>query len=358
MSNKTAVLLINLGTPQNTSKTAIKSYLREFLLDRRVIDLPWPLRFLLVNFAIIPFRYKSSMHAYKSIWTDNGSPLLVNSRNLQQKLRLQLNPNTPQSKQENLFDVWLAMRYGQPSLPDVLAQLQQNNYTRIIIVPLYPQYASASTGSVIEKCLKHLSDFRYFPKIVCLNEFYNHPRYIASVGTVIQDHVNLAAVQSDPECHILFSYHGIPKRQLKLTNNAQTMCSDNKSCPLKDSGQTKNNKCYRAQCYSTSYLIAKHLDLNSKKYSTSFQSRLGKLPWVKPYTDEVLQNLRSKGISKLYVVTPSFVADCLETLEEIGMRLKEDWIALGGQEFNLIPCLNDDDNWAHSLAEIISSDCL
>jgi ferrochelatase len=352
MIQKTAVLLVNLGTPTDISNKAIKSYLREFLLDYRVINLPWILRYLLVNTVIVPFRSKTSLHAYKSIWTENGSPLLINSRNLQQKLRLQLNPETPQSKQEPQFDVWLAMRYGSPKLPDVLTKLQHNNYSRIIIVPLYPQYASASNGSVLEKSLKHLSEFRYFPKIICLNEFYTDIGYIKSMARLIKTHINNNKTIEHKDAnksHLLFSYHGIPKNQLKLSKNSATVCEDNNPCPAINFP----NKCYRAQCYATSNAIAQELNLNPDQYSTGFQSRLGKLPWIRPYTDELIINLHNKGITTLNVVCPSFVADCLETLEEIGIRLKQEWLKIGGKEFNLIPCLNDDNDWINALAHLI-----
>lgn len=354
MIQKTAVLLINLGSPNDISKKAIKSYLREFLLDERVINLPWLLRYLLVNTIIIPFRTKASFHAYKSVWTESGSPLLINSRNLQQKLRLQLNPEIPQSKQEPQFDIWLAMRYGNPKLPDVLTKLQHNNYTRIIIVPLYPQYASASNGSAVEKSLKHLSEFRYFPKILCLNEFYSDTGYIKSMANLIKKHAlhmeNFGDThQSQKTSHLLFSYHGIPKNQLKLSENPASLCADNSPCPAVNFPK----RCYRAQCYATSKAIAQELNLDAAQYSTGFQSRLGKLPWIKPYTDELLIELKNKGVTTLNVVCPSFVADCLETLEEIGIRLKQDWLKIGGEEFNLIPCLNDNDDWVKALAHMI-----
>lgn len=356
MIPKTAVLLINLGTPNALNKKAIKSYLREFLLDARVVDIPWLLRYVLVNLIIVPFRSKNTLEAYSEIWTNEGSPLLVNSQKLLKKLQKNLNlqQNELHTDSTTQYDVFLAMRYGAPSIESVLAHLQQNNYTRITIVPLYPQYASASTGSVLEKCLKHLSDFGYFPKINSLNEFYNEDGYIKSLANSIKpyldNHINNNVL--DPEHHLLFSYHGIPKKQLALSKQKNSACENNQACPAKNYPAG----CYRAQCYATTRLIADQLNLDTTQFSTSFQSRLGKLPWIKPYTDELLTELRERNITKLTVACPSFVSDCLETIEEIGIRLKEDWLKLGGTEFNLVPCLNDNDDWVIALADIIKKE--
>lgn len=347
MNTKTAVLLINLGTPNALNKKSIKSYLREFLSDHRVINLPWLLRFILVNAIIIPFRSSKTLEAYKAIWTADGSPLLTNSRRLQQKLELNLNNNLLHSEQE--FDVVLAMRYGEPSIKNALADLQQNNYTRIIIVPLYPQYASASSGSALEKSLKYVSDFGYFPKIICINEFYLLPSYINSLVNSIKK--SYFAQQQNH--HIIFSYHGIPKKQLAVSKKTNSCCPDSMPCPVKNFPA----KCYRAQCYATSRAIAEKLNLSPSQYTTCFQSRLGKLPWIKPYTDETLKTLRNNNISNITVVCPSFVSDCLETLEEIGMGLKDEWLALGGKGFNLIPCLNDSDDWVMALSGLVKDNC-
>ena len=324
MQSKTAVLLVNLGTPTSTSTKAVRVFLREFLSDHRVIDLPEPLRSLLVKCLIVPFRSNKTAHAYRSVWTEEGSPLLVNSRKLQQKLTSKLNNNNTNSIQED-YDVWLAMRYGEPTLKSIMNQLEHNNYTRIIILPLYPQYASATSGSVLEKSLKYLSDFRYFPKICCVNEFYLDSGYIRSISSILKRYLN-------DNAHVLFSYHGLPQRQAKLTN-------------------------YSEQCYATTDAVVKTLNLSPDNYSTSFQSRLGRLPWTTPYTSDIIKDLRKKNISNLLVVCPSFVTDCLETLEEIEIRLKDDWLQLGGQSLTLVPCLNDDDVWVESLADYIKTNC-
>lgn len=337
MKANTAVLLVNLGTPSQTSIKAIRIFLREFLQDHRVIDLPGPLRWLLVNCIIVPFRSFKTAHAYKRIWTNNCSPLLIHSRNLQQRLNEYLNNyNNNQShvNQEKHYDVCLAMSYGEPKLKTILNQLEQKNYTRIIILPLYPQYASATSGAVLEKSLKYLSDFRYFPEICCINEFYLDSGYINSLANMIAHYFPVNNL--DNNHHLLFSYHGIPERQLRLTKIYNP------------------DRCYRSQCLATTKTVAEKLNLNSNYYSTSFQSRLGKLKWIEPYTEDIIKSLREKNITKLTVVCPSFVADCLETLEEINIRLKEKWFKLGGTDFTLVPCLNDNDLWVESLAKLIN----
>lgn len=351
MSSKTAVLLVNLGTPTSTSTKDVKAFIREFLLDSRVIDLPGPLRKLLVDGVIVPFRSTKTAKAYQKIWTKNGSPLLVNSQALQQKLNLQLNQKTAISDSDSVqdkYDVWLAMRYGKPKLNSILDQILQNNYTRIIILPLYPQYASASTGSVLEKSLKYLSDFRYIPKICCINEFYDDDGYIGSLANILFRHW-----QKTSGSHILFSYHGIPQKQLQVplgSQNNQPICNQNNPCNI---DYSKPTKCYRAQCYTTTHLVAQKLNLQPEEYSTSFQSRLGKLPWVGPYTEDIIKSLRDKNITDLTVICPSFVVDCLETTEEIGIRLRTLWLESGGTTFNLIPCLNDSPDWIEALAKLI-----
>ncbi|MBP9722036.1 MAG: ferrochelatase [Gammaproteobacteria bacterium] len=326
MNSNTAVLLVNLGTPTSTSTTDVRTFLREFLIDHRVIDLPGPLRMLLVYGLILPFRTNKTVYAYKTIWTEQGSPLLINSRNLQQKLTLHLNLNNNNSNdQQEHFDVWLAMRYGKPKLKNILNQIEQNNYTRIIILPLYPQYASASSGSALEKSLKYLSDFRYFPKICCINEFYLHSGYIKSLARSIRSHF-----VSNSNNHLLFSYHGVPEKQNSLSSPS-----------------------YSEQCKATTKAVAQELNLLPQDYTTCFQSRLGKLPWVRPYTDEVIKQLASQEVTNLTVICPSFIVDCLETLEEIDIRLRQTWLELGGKSFTFIPCLNDDHYWIEQLVNYI-----
>ncbi|CEK11434.1 ferrochelatase [Legionella hackeliae] len=328
---KNGLLLINLGTPDNPEPLAVRRYLREFLADKRVIDLPAPLRYLILYLIILPFRPKQSAHAYQAIWTKDGSPLLIHSRNLQSKL------------QQHLGEQWtvaLGMRYGNPSLESALKEL--SNCDHITVLPLYPQFSSAASGSSIEKVLQLLSPNKVFPSLTIIRDFYKHPAFIKSQAALIQPHL---------ETHdfILFSYHGIPERHL-----TQGHCKSVCDTPCPKINET-NRTCYKAQCYATSYELAKQLGLSNERYTTAFQSRLGKTPWIQPYTDNILPELAQKGIKRLAVACPSFVADCLETLEEIGIRAKEQWQELGGEHFTVIPCINDSDLWVASLSEWLSN---
>ncbi len=328
---KKGLLLINLGTPDSTNRRDIKRYLREFLTDKRVIDLPVMVRYLLVYGLIVPFRSKNTAHAYQSIWTSRGSPLMAYSRDLV--------TSTQQSLREQ-YQVALGMRYGTPSIEQALDELKICD--EITILPLYPQYSSAATGSSIEEVMRILSQREVIPSFHVIRDFYQHPAYIASQSEVIQSHL-------DKECHLLFSYHGIPERHI-IKAGCDTVCS--KDC---HSVSLKNKACYRAQCFETSRLLAKKLKLDAHQYTTAFQSRLGKTPWIKPYTDEVLSELIERGTQYLAVACPSFTVDCLETLEEIGMRLKERWIDLGGKKFTLIPCLNTHKSWVEGIAQLVES---
>ena len=325
---KPGLLVINLGTPRNCTHSAVKSYLREFLTDRRVIDLPWPLRYLLVYGLIVPFRTKKSAHAYQSIWTKQGSPLLHYSQNLVAQL---------ETVAEH-YTVALGMRYNEPSIQSALDKL--HHCESITILPLYPQYSSAATGSALEEVFRILSREEVIPSLKIIRDFYKHPAYIRVQAQFIKDRL-------DPKHHLLFSYHGIPERQI-LKTGCKTVCQ--KACPLP---LNTNQACYKAQCHHTSTLLAAELQLKSQEYSTAFQSRLGKTPWIKPYTDELLIELVGKGVKNLTICCPSFVTDCLETIEEIGMRAKEQWISLGGQQFTLIPSMNDDRQWAKAILELI-----
>lgn len=329
---KRGLLIINLGTPTHNDVSAVKTYLREFLTDKRVIDLPALLRYMLVYLFILPFRAKKSAHAYQLIWTNEGSPLLVHSEHLVKQLQLELGTE---------YRVALGMRYGTPSIHKALDQLSECE--SITVLPLYPQYSSAATGSSIEELMRIISVKEVIPTTTIIRDFYQHPSYIKAQAQIIQRHLQ-------DDSYLLFSYHGIPERQIQKSGCA-TVCKE--TCPEMT---TKNQGCYKAQCHQTSKLLAAELKLNSDQYCTAFQSRLGKTPWIKPYTDELLVELAEKGIKNLTITCPSFVADCLETLEEIGMRIKEDWMKLGGEQFTLIPCLNEDPIWIHSIKEIIRAD--
>lgn len=322
---KRGLLLINLGTPNSPEISSVRSYLREFLTDKRVIDLPALLRYILVYAFILPFRTKRSAHAYQSIWTEQGSPLLFHSQNLVDQIQKEVGPENK---------AVLGMRYGKPSIETALDQLK--SCESITILPLYPQYSSAANGSSIEEALRIIGTWDLIPSISIISDFFQHPAYLKAQAQVINPFLQ-------EQTHVLFSYHGIPERQI-TKSSCKSICTQ--SCPaLTDD----IHRCYRAQCYETSRLLANELGLSADNYSTAFQSRLGKTPWVKPYTDEVLAELIAKGIKKLIICCPSFVADCLETLEEIGIRLQEQWTALGGQELIVIPSMNTDPSWIKAI---------
>ncbi len=326
---KKGLLLINLGTPNHPDVRSVRRYLREFLADKRVITLPAPLRYLLLYGVILPFRAKQTAHAYQQIWTANGSPLLLNSLALQEKIQTLVNDE---------YIVSLGMRYGEPSIETALTQL--SSCSEITVLPLYPQYSSAATGSSIEKVLTLIAEKNTLPSLRVIRDFHNHPDFISAVTATIKPYL-------PTHDYILFSYHGLPEQHL-IQGGCELRCQS--ACP-----PTLNNEtsCYRAQCFQTTRSIANQLELNTEQFSTSFQSRLGKTPWIKPYTDEVLSNLANRGVKRLAIVCPSFVADCLETIEEIGIRANEQWLKLGGEQLTLVPCLNDSDLWVTAILKII-----
>lgn len=326
---KKGLLLINLGTPDSAEIGSVRRYLREFLVDKRVITLPAMIRYVLVNCLIIPFRARQSTHAYQSIWTTNGSPLLVNSLTLKNKVQQLLGDE---------YIVSLGMRYGNPSIQVALDSLK--NCSSITVLPLYPQYSSAATGSSIEKVLRLLLAREVFPTLHILRDFHHQPDFIQAQVSLIEPHIE----QHD---YILFSYHGVPENHL-IRGGCETICQT--ECP---STKIRDNGCYRAQCFETTRLIAQELQLKPNQYGSAFQSRLGKTPWIKPYTDETLPQLAQQGIRRLAIACPSFVSDCLETLEEIGIRAQEQWQQLGGEQLTLVPCLNDSEQWSQAICNMI-----
>lgn len=331
------VLLINLGSPLELSTQAVREYLREFLADERVIDIHPLLRYLLLYGIILPTRPQKTVKAYEQIWTEKGSPLIVNSVQLQRKLVDHLGES---------FTVALAMRYGLPNIQQGLELLMEHGCQEIIVLPLYPQYATSSTGTALAEVFKQCSQMWNSPGLKVIPPFYNHPGYIKALVASVNRQV---ADLSDQ--HLLFSFHGVPLRHiLKSETIIPGDCQAGNPCP--EIGQ-RNAYCYRAQCYQTANAVASGLKL--KEHSVAFQSRLGRTPWIKPYTDHYLPQLRTQGVKRLVVMSPSFVADCLETLEEIKIRLKQQWLGLGGEQFLYIPCLNDDDLWVSALGSMIQS---
>lgn len=328
-----AILLINLGTPFSSSPKDVKRYLTEFLTDSRVIQLPWLLRQLLVRLVIVPFRAKSSSCAYRSIWMKEGSPLLVHGEALAQKL---------QKKMSGKADIYFAMRYQQPSLEKVLQEIESRRYQQLIIIPLFPQYASATVGSIYEKVFSLIKNWDYFPEIVFKNLFYYHPLFIEAFCK------NIREQKPQNYDHIIFSFHGLPEKHI---HNLQIRgCLQEKCC---DTIQSSNQACYRAQCWATAQKIAKDLSLTQNQYTVSFQSRLGKEPWIGPDTHDIIEKLAKEGKKELLVAAPSFVADCIETLEEIGMRYQEAFVALGGKNLTLVPSLNDSSIWVDAIDDLV-----
>lgn len=331
---KTGVLLINLGTPDKPEEQDVKIYLKEFLNDPRVIDIPTLPRYLLVNYVIIPKRYKSTTRTYKRIWTENGSPLMFYTIRSAELLQRKLGEK---------FVVDIAMRYRLPSIESVLEKFRNKNIKELIIVPLFPQYASATIGSIHEEVMRIISVWQVIPEIKFISHFHDNPVYIEACADV--------SLQFDLNNfdHVLFSFHGLPERQIKKADSTG-ICLTDKCC---DSLNEKNYYCYRAHCYNTSRLIADKLNIDSENYTVCFQSRLGKEPWIKPYADKTIIDLAANGKKKLLVFSPSFVADCLETIYEIGVEYDELFKKHGGEKVTLVPGLNDHPRWIEALKEIV-----
>lgn len=330
---KKSVLLINVGTPDTCESKAVKRYLREFLMDPRVIDLPLWQRWVLVHLFILPFRTPKTSTAYKKIWQTNGSPLLMYSEQMRELLQQRLGAN---------YQVELGMRYCNPSIADALRRFE--NIDELTIIPLFPQYSSAATGTALEKTLSLISAQWNVPAMKIVNEFYAHPSFISAYAELIKTHLANQSVDM-----LLFSYHGLPERHINKSE-CHAACDHLHACPKIDAD---NLYCYRAQCFATSDLLAQALNLTPDQYATSFQSRLGRTPWIKPYTDLLLPQFIAQGKKHLAIVCPSFVADCLETLEEINIRARAQWQALGGESFIFIPCLNNSPAWIAALGSMI-----
>ena len=332
-NNKKGILLVNLGSPKSTDVNDVKNYLDEFLMDEKVIDYRWIFRALLVQGIILKTRPKKSAEAYKTVWTDEGSPLIVISKNLQK--RLQEVVDVP---------VGLGMRYGEPSIKNGIQELVDQGITNITLFPLYPQYAMSTTETVIDKAEEVRKKFFPDININYVEPFYNREIYINSLAESIKE-----KLPADFDL-LQFSYHGVPERHIYKTDPTKT-CNMNNCCQKEDNPSHKF--CYRHQCYKVTELVCEKLGIPKEKALVTFQSRLGKDKWMEPYTDETLENLGKKGIKNLAIVCPAFVSDCLETLEEIAMEANEQFLHHGGEEFMAIPCLNDEDEWCGVVANWI-----
>ncbi len=320
---KKGIIVINLGTPTQCSKKYISKYLREFLIDKRVINIPFIKRWLLVNLIIVPFRTPKILKEYQKIWTPNGFPLLVNGKNLVEKLKRKFNYNCA---------IELAMRYQQPSIKNALNNLKSQNVEQIIVLPLYPQYASATTGSTHQEVMKIISTWNTIPQLKFISSYYNNNSLIECFANKI-----LSSAKTLDNKHLVLSYHGIPQKQIDKTE-----------------AEFNTNFNYQKACFETSRLIAEKLNISTSNYTTCFQSRIGKEDWIKPYTIDTISELAQNGISNVIVCSPSFLADCLETSIEIGVQYKELFLEKGGKSFIIVDSLNSDDSLINTLHGIIN----
>jgi len=332
---KTCVLLINLGTPDSPNTGDVRKYLREFLMDGRVIDINPIGRWFLVNGIIAPFRAPKSAKEYKKLWTPEGSPLLLHGMKLKEDLQNVLPEN---------YTVEFAMRYQNPSMESVMERISKAGYDRLILLPLYPQNASSTTGSSLDKAFSIIRKWWVVPEVIAVSQYYDHPKYIQAFAARGKEH-DLSAYD-----HVLFSFHGVPERHVDKGYSDNRACADH-AC---ENGVKDDNRfCYKATCFETAKLIANALNLPEAKYSVAFQSRLGKTPWIRPYADETLDRLAKEGVKKLLVFSPAFVADCLETTVEIGEAYKERYHEMCGGELQLVESLNTHPLWVDCLKDLV-----
>lgn len=330
--SKKAVLLLNVGTPDSTRVKDVRRYLREFLGDGRVIDIPPFSRWLLVNLIIAPFRAPKSAKLYRQLFTDRGSPLIYYTEDLVKKL----NEIAPEGKR-----FFYAMRYQNPSLGKVLDEIRSNGFEQITVFPMFPQYASSTNGTAIQAVYEHVNTWQHIPEINTINQFYDHPGFIDAFAQRIEKY------QPRQYDHIVFSYHGLPIRHVNKIHPDVSY----ESCDCSKSMPAHGNYCYRATSYQTSRLLAKRLGLTTEDYTVSFQSRLSD-KWLKPFSDETLIRLAREGKKKVLIAAPSFVTDCLETIIELGYEYKELFTENGGEQLDMVESLNDMDTWARTIVEL------
>ncbi|HMG72597.1 MAG TPA: ferrochelatase [Pyrinomonadaceae bacterium] len=333
------VLLINLGTPDAPTPAAVGRYLREFLMDGFVIDVPKPLRWFLVNVMIVPHRKIQTAKAYQKVQLPEGSPLLVYTRELAEQVAARLSA-------DDRYVVEYAMRYGNPSIASALSNLHSQNPSRIIVLPLYPQYAESSYETAVVETKRVAQELGWADRLSFIPPFYDRPEFISGCARRIAE-----AHEKPPVDHVVFSFHSLPERHLRRLDETQQHCLVESGCC--DQVSAVNHKCYRAQCIFTARAIAAELGLNRDDYTVSFQSRLGRAKWIGPTTEVVLRDLARRGVKQIAVSCPSFVADCLETLEEMGIRGRQTFIDAGGEELSLVPSLNADPAWVETVAKWI-----
>jgi ferrochelatase len=334
---KKGLLLLNLGTPDAPTPEKVRDYLREFLMDPFVIDIPFVFRWLLVHGAILPKRPALSAEAYRKVWTERGSPLLEYLHGLVEQVRA----IAPAAR----WEVKGGMRYGNPSLRSVLSEFKKDGIREVVVFPLYPQYSLAATESSVAATRPIAEELGLTVRFV--PAFYDAPGFIQAFAAVARE--SLQGYEFD---HLLFSFHGLPERQVKKTDRspAGSHCLQSADCCARIT--EANRDCYRAQSYATARALAKELGLTPDRYTVCFQSRLGRTPWIKPYTDQLYVDLAGKGVRRVAVMCPAFVADCLETLEEIQIRGREEFKKLGGQDLKLVPSLNASPLWARAVLEL------
>jgi ferrochelatase len=325
------ILLVNLGSPASTSVADVRSYLRDFLMDPYVIDSPWPVRKIVVSGFILPFRPERTAQAYRRIWEADGSPLLGRSRALCAALTRRVS-----------MPVELAMRYGQPTIEGAVEHLLATDIDEILLIPLYPHHADSTRTTTIEAVERHLARLGANVSLEVMPPFFDDPGYLDALTTSIQ-----RAMPADSQL-LLFSYHGLPERHITKADPTGSHCLKSADCCERQS--PAHATCYRHQVFATSRATAARLGLTAEQWRVSFQSRLGRLPWLRPYTDQILQTLPSQGITRVTVACPAFVADNLETLEEIGITGREHFLDAGGESLTLVPCLNDDPAWVETVA--------
>ncbi|CAM4491497.1 ferrochelatase [Corallococcus exiguus] len=336
-TTKRGLLLVNLGTPDAPESGPVRRYLREFLNDPRVIDIHPVGRWFLLNLFILPFRPAKSAEAYRKVWMKEGSPLLVYSRALEARVREQLGDD---------YEVELAMRYGNPSLPDAIARLKAKGVSEFTVLPLYPHEAASSSASSLARIYEVLAEGWDVPNVRAVPAFWDDAGFLDAFASVARPVI--ADMRAD---HVLFSFHGLPERHMRKSDPTGQHCLASSGCC--DAITAENRHCYRAQCFATARMLAQRLALPEGGYTVSFQSRLGRTPWVKPYTDLVLPELAAKGVKRLAVMCPAFVADCLETLEEIGLRAKEQFVEAGGESLTLVPSLNAHPEWVDAVVRMV-----
>ena len=330
---KKAVLLLNLGTPDSPSTSDVRKYLFQFLNDPRVIDISAVMRFLLVNLIIVPFRSPKSAKIYRELWTDKGSPLIIHGEALRKKVQESLGDE---------YHVELAMRYQNPSIDSALAKLKKLNPSEIIALPLYPHYASSSTGSTVEYLMKKLSAWYVIPQLKIIGQFYDHPGFLDTIVTQAKEY------QLEDYDHFLFSYHGLPVRQVDKVYD-EGLCEDHH---CEDRITNENKFCYKATCYETTRLLVERLKIPEGKFTVSFQSRLDK-NWLTPFSDKTIEELAKNGSKRLLVFSPAFVADCLETTIEIGTEFRELYMENGGKQLDLVESLNSHPKWVQTVKDLV-----